>query len=327
MEALHYLLIILLGVLVSAFFAGAETGLISLNRVRLRHEVERKNRRAIILNGFVENSERLLGTTLFGTNLANVLVGVYATVLATILFHTDNFWVGFGAALVASALLLVFGEIVPKSLFRRYAHRLCMTIADALNAMAWVCAPMVLLVGFIMRMFVRLGGAPEAPKSFFVTREELKHLAKEGEAGGALTAEEREMIDGVFDFPYKTVYDVMLPMSRTVAVTRDILVAELFVLSQRTGFARFPVRESEKIIGVVNVYEILFENTGRAGTTAGQLMQKPQFVVSTERINRVLPVLRAGRHSISIVVSPEGKHVGILTIEDIVEEIVGDVEG
>ena len=196
MDAFHYLLIILSGVLASAFFAGAETGLISLNRVRLRHEVERKNRRAIILNGFVENSERLLGTTLFGTNLANVLVGVYASALATLLFRTDNFWVEFGAAFVGSGLLLVFGEIVPKSLFRHYAHRLCMTIADALNAMAWLCAPVVLFVGFIMRVIVRLGGGSDAPKSFFVTREELKHLAKEGEVGGALTAEEREMIDG-----------------------------------------------------------------------------------------------------------------------------------
>src|SRR5579863_1229779 len=281
METLDYLIIIFLGILGSAFFAGAETGLISLNRVRLRHEVERKNRRAIILNGFVENSERLLGTTLFGTNLANVLVGVYASVVATRLAHTDNFWVEFGAAFVASGLLLVFGEIVPKTLFRQYPHRLCMTIADALNAMAWLCAPMVLFVGFVMRMFVRLSGGAEAPKSFFVTREELKHLAKEGEAGGALSAEEREMIDGVFDFPYKTVYDVMLPISRAVVVPRNVLVAELFALSQRTGFARFPVRDGEKIVGVVNVYEIMFGDSARAGTTAGQLMKKPQFVAST----------------------------------------------
>ncbi|HVM60085.1 MAG TPA: hemolysin family protein [Verrucomicrobiae bacterium] len=327
MEALHYVLIILLGVLTSAFFAGAETGLISLNRVRLRHEVERKNRRAIILNGFVENSERLLGTTLFGTNLANVLVGVYASMLAVRLFQADVFWVELVAAVVASGLLLVFGEIVPKTLFRHYAHRLCMTIADLLNAMAWLCAPMVSFVGFFMHVFVRLSGGKEAPKSFFVTREELKHLAKEGEVGGALTADEREMIDGVFDFPYKTVYDVMVPMSKTSTITRDVAVAELFALSQQTGFARFPVRDGDKIVGVVNVYEIVFENTGGAGKTVEQLMQKPQFVATTERVNRVLPVLRASRHPISIVVSPEGKHVGIVTIEDIVEEIVGDVEG
>ena len=117
METLPYIFIILLGVLISAFFAGAETGLISLNRVRLRHEVERKNRRAIILNGFVENTERLLGTTLFGTNLANVLVGVYASVLVTRLFRTENFWVEFAATFVASALLLVFGELFPRRCF------------------------------------------------------------------------------------------------------------------------------------------------------------------------------------------------------------------
>jgi CBS domain containing-hemolysin-like protein len=202
-----------------------------------------------------------------------------------------------------------------------------MLVADALNAVAWLFAPVVTLLGFAMRAIVRVSGSAEAPKSFFVTREELKHLAKEGEAGGALSAEEREMIDGVFDFPYKSVYDVMLPIARAVTVLRNTVVSDLFAVSQRTGFARFPVRDGDKIVGIVNVYEILFERAGYGDQTAGQLMQKPQFVASTERINRVLPVLRAGRHPISIVVSPEGKHVGILTIEDIVEEIVGDVEG
>jgi len=327
MEALDYLVIIVLGILGSAFFAGAETGLISLNRVRLRHEVERKSRRAIILNGFVENTERLLGTTLFGTNLANVLVGVCASVFAAHLFHSDNFGLDFAVTIVASGFLLVFGEIVPKSLFRHYPHRLCMSIADALNMTAWLFAPLVVLLGFVMRAVVRFSGTTESPKSFFVTREELKHLAREGEAGGALTAEEREMIDGVFDFPSKTVYDIMLPLARAATVVRDTPVKELFAVSNRTGFARFPVMEGDKVAGIVNVYEILFDNVGGDGKTAGQLMQKPQFVLSTERVNRVLPVLRAGRRPISIVISPEGKHVGILTIEDIVEEIVGEVEG
>ena len=321
------LMLILVGVIGSAFFSGAETGLISMNRVRLRHEVERQNRRALIINGFVENTERLLGTMLLGNSVANVLVGVYASLLAAHLFSLDNAWASVGATLAASAVLLVFGEIVPKTLFRRYAYRLCMTIADALNAIAWLFAPFVALLGFVMRAIVRVGGGAEAPRSFFVTREELKYLAKEGEAGGALTPEEREMIDGVFDFPYKTVHDVMLPIAQAVTVARETSVAELLAVSQRSGFARFPVRDGEKVVGIVNVYEILFENAGPEGRTAGQLMQKPQFVASTERVNRVLPALRAGRHPISIVVSPEGKHVGILTIEDIVEEIVGDVEG
>jgi putative hemolysin len=327
MDVLRDLVLIVVGIAGAAFFAGTETGLISLNRVRLRHEVERKGRRALILNGFVENTERLLGTTLLGNSLANVLVGVYASLLARHLFAQNNVWTNLAATLVGSSVLLVVGEIAPKSLFRLYPYRLCMLVADALNAVAWLFAPVVSLLGFAMRAIVRVSGSAEAPKSFFVTREELKHLAKEGEAGGALSAEEREMIDGVFDFPYKTVYDVMLPIARAVMVLRDTVVSDVFEVSQRTGFARFPVRDGDKIVGIVNVYEILFERAGYGDQTAGQLMQKPQFVASSDRINRVLPVLRAGRHPISIVVSPEGKHVGILTIEDIVEEIVGDVEG
>ena len=327
MEIFRDLLFICVGIAGSAFFAGAETGLISLNRVRLRHEVERKHRRALIINSFVENTERLLGTTLLGNSLANVVVGVYSSILAVHLFGRGPVWVSLVATLLASALLLVLGEIAPKTIFRRYPHRLCMTLADALNATGWLLAPLVAVLGFVMRAVVRLSGKADAPRSFFVTREELKYLAKEGEAGGALTAEERQMIDGVFDFPYKTVHDVMVPLTRAVTIGRETSLVELFQISERSGFARFPVREGDKIIGLVNVYEILFDAADHKGHTAGQLMQKPQFVLSTERVNRVLPALRAGRRPISIVIDPEGKHVGLLTIEDIVEEIVGDVEG
>lgn len=327
METLRDILFIIVGVAASAFFAGLETGLISLNRLRLRHEVERKNRRAVIIDGFVENTERLLGTTLLGNSLANVLVGVYASALAVQLLGPRRVWVGLIATVVASALLLVFGEIAPKTLFRRYAHRLCMSMADVLNATAWLLAPFVVVLGFVMRAIARVSGRAEPPRSFFVTREELKYLAKEGEAGGALTAEEREMIDGVIDFPYKTVHDVMVPMQRAVTVARDTSLAELLQISERSGFARFPVRDGDKVLGIANVYEMLFDDKLRGNQTAGQLMHKPQFVLSTERVNRVLAVLRAGRHPISIVIDPEGRHVGLLGIEDIVEEIVGDVEG
>jgi putative hemolysin len=325
MDSLWLIAAMLLGLIGGAFFSGMETGLISLNRVRLRHEVERKDRRALIINRFIEDTEQLLGTTLAGTNLCNVVVAVAGSALAVRWFG-GSYLVDLTTTLVTSALVLVIAETVPKSLFRHYPHRLCITLADLLNAGAWLLAPLVTLLGLLMRLIARLSGrADEKPTSFFVTREELKHLAKEGESGGALTSEERQMIHGVFDFPYKTVHEVMTPLSRTVTVTPDTGIEELFEISQRTGYARLPVREADKITGIANVYEILF--AGITGRTVREVMQKAQFVSSTDRIHRVLPVLRASRTTLSIVINPEGKPLGIITIEDIVEEIVGEVEG
>jgi putative hemolysin len=326
MELHWHWLALALGFLGSAFFSGIETGLISLNRVRLRHQVERKNRRAITISGFVENTDRLLGITLIGNNLANVIVAISATTLAAALIG-PGYAVGLVATIVVSVMLVIVGEIVPKTLFRHYSFRLCLAFADLLAAVAWLFAPMVALLGLLMRAISRTSKGAEASRSFFVTREELKLLAKEGEAEGALTSEERQMIHGVFDFPHKTVYDVMVPLSRTVTVAPDTGVGELRDISQRTGFARFPVRDGGKLIGVVNVYEVLFKSSATDADLVKDYVHQSPVVFSTERIDRVLPRLRASRNPISIVVNPEGQHVGIITIEDIVEEIVGDVEG
>ena len=315
------------GLVACAFFAGMETGLISLNRVRLRHEVERNNRHAILINSFVENTDRLLGTTLAGSTLCSVLIAVTASALATRWFG-EGFVIDLATMLVSSAVVLVVAEITPKALFRQYAHRLCFTFADVLTATAWLLAPLVWLLGMLMHLIARVSGHDGGqPASFFVTREELKHLAKEGEAGGALSAEERRMIHGVFDFPYKTVHEIMVPLARVVTVAPETGVAELLNVSQRTGYARLPVRAGEGILGVANIYEILFANAAQPGKAARDLMQKPQCVLSTDRINRVLPVLRASRNPLCVVLNPSGRAVGIITIDDIVEEIVGDVEG
>lgn len=326
MDLFWGLIILEFGILASAFFSGYETGLISINRVRLQHLVERQNRRAAVLASFVNRPDKLLGTTLIGNNIANVLVSVLATSLLASVFG-----LGYQSELVAvvivSCVVLIFGEIVPKTLFRRYAHRLCLTFVDVLNVCAWLFAPGVVLLGGAMRWLQRLGSGGPPRSSLSVTREELKHLAREGEVGGELSGEEREMILGVFDFPFKTVFEVMVPLARTVTVSRDTTVAELLEVSERTGFARFPVRDGRQIVGVANVYEALFDPHVDGSRTTESLMRPPQQVLSTERINHVLPRLRASRLPLSVVINPEGQHVGIVSLEDIVEEIVGDVEG
>src|SRR5437867_3154944 len=166
MDCLWLAITILVGLVAGAFFSGMETGLISLNRVRLRHEVERQNRRALILHGFVENTERLLSTTLAGTNLCNVMVAVASSALALRLFGA-NVAIDLTTTLISAAVVLVLSEIVPKVLFRKYSHRLCLTCADALNAVAWSLAPLVWFLGVLMRALSRLSGrSDDKPHSF-----------------------------------------------------------------------------------------------------------------------------------------------------------------
>ncbi len=325
MSAAWYILFFLLGLAGSIFFAGVETGLISINRLRLRHDVERRNRRALLLNEIVEDSDRLLGTTLIGNNLSNVLVAVAASALTGALI-AEGFAVELVTTVVTAAVVLVVGEIAPKTLFRRYSYRLCMSSAPVLGVVAWLFAPLAAVLGLLMRAVARFAGVAEQPRSFYVTREELKHLAREGETVAELTAEERQMIAGVFDFPFKTVFEVMVPLGRIVTLSADTSVEELLGIAERTGYARFPVREGDKLTGIVNTYEILFAAEPAEGVTVSSYTRRPQYVLSTERVDRVLPVLRASRVPISVVVNPDGKHLGIVTIEDVVEEIVGDVE-
>lgn len=326
MEFIVYIVVIGFAVLASAFFAGYETGLISLNRMRLHHEAQRNDRRAQILEAFINNPDRLLGITLTGANISHVMISVFATALF-VKWMGEGFGVEFAAELFISAIVLVLGEIVPKTLFRRYPHRLCITLADVLSAAAWFLAPIVLVLSMLMRFVARVSRPDGRRRTFSVTREELKHLAREGEVDGELTADEREMILGVFDFPFKTIFEVMIPLGRTVTVGRDTTVADLLAISDRTGYARFPVRDGAEIPGIVNVYEILFDPAATGDKTIAQYMRKPPVVVATERVNRLLPRLRASRTPLSVVINPEGQSIGIVSIEDIVEEIVGEVEG
>jgi putative hemolysin len=316
-----------LAIVGSAYFAGLETGLISLNRIRLRHLVEKGNRRAQILHSFLQNPERLLATTLLGTNFSNVLVAVLAASAARHLVPHRGVAEAI-ATVVSATLLLIFGEIVPKSLFRQYSHRMCMAAAPSLFWIGKMLAVPVAVLNFITRGLQKSFRMPESGQSPFITRDELKALAHEGETGGELTPEERQMIHSVFDLRAKTVADVMVPMTKTRAVTPQTVGKEIAELSVQSGFSRFPVLDDGKAVGIVNIFQLLFDTFEQsAAKTAAELMQKPQIIAATEPVDRALPRLRASRTPLAIVADAHGNHIGIVTIEDLVEEIVGDVEG
>jgi putative hemolysin len=312
--------IVLLSLLASAFFSSAEIAFLAANRVRLRHLAEQGSR---VARGYMEafqRPEQLLSTAMMGVTIAHVVSSSVAT--AALLP-----WVGAQASLWATAILtplmLVFGEILPKALTQPRATEVALRTFDALRGSAWLVAPVVGVANLLVRAI--LGGLGHGERRDpFVSRADLRLLV-EREPDGAtdVLEEEREMIEGIFDLVETSVREVMVPLVDVVAVPEDASTDEVIAKIQQSGHSRLPVyRERiDNVVGVVAVLDIL----GRGATeeTIRTLMRPAHYVPATKRVSDLLPEMQRRRIQLAIVVDEYGASQGIVTVVDIIEEIVG----
>ena len=318
------LILVILALSTSSFFSGIETGLISLNRVRLRHLADEGDWRALILWSFLERPERLLATVLIGNWVSNVIAPVLVTDWLVNQLGSAGQWI---SLLGMSFVLLLLGDTVPKSLFRQYPTRLCLALAMPMQLSYTIFSPLVHFAEQFSQKMMHWLGIHQPPVKLFVTREELKLLAQESEQSGALSPEERRMVASVFEFTSLTARDIMVQIANTTMVTRSTPVTEILRLSKQRDFSRLPVvDESVKIIGLINVYDLLFSPTDPRGKTAEQCLRTALFVPANEQIDRILQKLRANRQPLAIVTDAQGKDLGVISLEDIVSRIVGEIE-
>jgi putative hemolysin len=298
----------------SFLFSGIEAGLLSLDQVRLRHQVKLQNRAAILLDRLVKEPERLLATILLVTNLADI---------AGLLLLTRRLVLTFGAAgylvalLVAAPVYLFLLGILPKSLFRRFPYRALAAFAGLLVITSRLLWPVLELGAQIGRLLVRRS---KAPPRLFAAREDLKQIAVESERQGALTAAERAMIHNVVDFRTVRVADVMVPLGKVVAVKPDATITEVLALSARTGIDRLPVISKKTALGLVTIFDILLDRD-----PSRELRHYTRRIVSAaenESAYRIIRRLRAARLTLAAVKGSNGRLAGIVTIEDLVGRLV-----
>ena len=307
----------------SAFFSGLETGVISINRMRLRHFVKEGSRRAQRLQDLLDPPDRLLGTTLLGTNLCNVMVSVIAASLA---FNVSQEWGPTVSAVIVTCVLLVFGEYVPKAWFQARPYRRCRPFANALHVSWRLMRPLVVAVTAITRVFLRNGGDMFGRGRHSVNREELKALAHDVERGGMLSPEERIMIHRVFELTTKEARQVMVPADRIVSIASDAMVADLCRASRSESYTRIPVRDAaDKLVGIVNMFDVLAAHHLDSKDPVGEFMRSPLFISESTPIDDIFPRLRISRQSMCLVCNETGDVTGLLTTEDIVSEIVGEL--
>lgn len=305
------------------FFSAAEMAFIAANRLRLRHLAEEGNRRAAEYLEAFRRPESVLSTAMMGVTVAHIVAASAAT--RTLLPVLDT-WAPVVVTAVLTPIMLVFGEVIPKTLAREWATTLILRLYRPLTWVGVLLSPVVVFANVVVRAVLRLAGSRQADARHFVSREELKALLQLEPGEADVTSQEAEMIDKIFDLGDTTVREVMVPLVDVAMLPEAATPAEAIALVQARGFSRIPVyREREStIVGVVAAMDLL--RGGAEALTVAALMRPPYYVPETKRIDDLLREMQRGRLQMAIVVDEYGGSTGAVTLEDILEQIVGKIE-
>ncbi len=316
-----FLILILLAMTGNAFFSGFETGLISINRLKLRHLAEEGVPWAVTLQNLLEQPAALLGTTLLGTNFCMTVASVLAASLGAKIHPVSGETIA--GAFMAIAVLL-FCEFLPKSWFRAQPLVRCPPFVPLFAVLQRVVRPLVQLVIGVTDRIIR---DPEQSvrRIPLITRDDLLHLTAKSVEEGALSPRQRFMLLRVTELSKIPCAAVMTPRSRMATLPADAPVSRFFQESTRTGFASYPVLNptGTDCLGVVNLFELMPVETPDSSTPLSRLMKPPQFVRDDVPVLDIFPLLRRTRQSLCLVQKANGELAGLLTVEDILRRILG----
>lgn len=317
------IVIIFLCVLGEAFFSGSEIALVSVDRIRLKHLEKTGNRTAKLVSNTLKNPERILGTTLLGTNLCTIS----STTIAASQFYL---WLGPAGVPVSIVIMtfvnLIFAEIVPKSIFQQKSNNIVMRSIHILRLFMLFFFPVVWLFSKIAVMITWIFGGKKSDRNEgFVSREELRLLMKMKHDKGDVKPSERRMINRLLNFTETSAKEIMIPLIEVAALSDRVTVKEATEKFVQTKHRRIPVyRERvDRIIGILNSFDILDEDPRKK---IKSLVRTAYYVPSTMGIAELLEGLQNNGRSMAIVVDEFGGAEGIVTVEDILEEVVGDIE-
>lgn len=320
MSNILQLLFIALCIIGAAFYSGIETGVISIRRLRLRHRLQQGDRAAKRLAFFLEEPDRLLGTTLVGTNLCIVLASVLSARLAGQLMGPSGQVL---SGLLLSAFLLVLGEYVPKAWFRAIPYQRSARFASVLYFSWIIFYPIGRAITWIAGLLLKEHTGGQNDLCSLATRDELKMLTVEAEQQGVLSAEERAMIHHTVELAGKTAQAIQTPLTYSVVVDAGCSVAEFIALAKTNSYMRYPVKRSDGsgFAGIIDLFDVLIGSKNHTSAITPYIRKAVMLPHSTPA-DDVLPRLRIARQSMGLVTDDEGRVTGLVTTDDILTQIV-----
>lgn len=310
----------------SAFFSASETAMFSANKVKIRHMAEEGNPRAILTRRLMDQPSKLISTILIGNNVVNIGATALATSLAIKTFGSTGAGIATGGM---TFFVLVFGEITPKTIAAKRAEAIALRISGLLNTLGLIMLPIIRILNFLSSGIIRLFGGT-APENPYITEEELRMLVNVGQEEGTIDPDEREMIDSIFEFDDTLVREVMVPRIDIIAVNANDTIDNLLNIIVDVGHSRIPVYEQtvDNIIGVIYAKDLLkpLQNCGKEYPSIEKLMRSAYYVPESKKVRDLFEELRKEKVHMAIVLDEYGGTAGLVTIEDLIEEIMGDIQ-
>jgi len=309
--------------ILSAFFSGSETALIAANRYRLAYLARHGNRSAMRVRKLIEDRERLLSTILVGNNFANIAASALATTLAIEIAGERGVLL---ATLLMTVLVLIFAEIAPKTLAARYPERISFFVATPIALLEKVLWPVAGGAIAIANVSLRLIGHSGA-ESTVMSEEDLKGMISLGDEELKIAREKRSMLRGVFRLEDVSVEDIMIPRTAVAAIDIEAPPSAIVDIIRNSGFTRFPVYRGtlDDVIGVLNSKDMFKFSDRIDELDIRKMCRKPLFVPESAPIQAVLKAFQKQRQHLAMVIDEYGGVEGIVTLEDVLEEIVGEI--
>lgn len=321
-SGLSYIFLIVL-VALSAFFSGSETALTSVNKIRLKSLAESGNEKAARTLRVAENYERMISTVLIGNNIVNIASASLATVIFTVLLGADK-----GAAvstIVMTIVVLIFGEVLPKNYAKNNADSLAMLVSGPISFLMTIFKPFSAALSALSGLMARLTGGEDDKPS--VTEEELKYIVESIEEEGVLEENESDLVQSALEFDEIEVQEIVTPRVDMVTLDVEDSWEDILELAKNSKVSRIPVYEGsiDNIIGLVHVRDILEDEITSTEHDIHALLTQCLFVHKTMNLSGLLEKLRKEKMPMAIVTDDYGGTMGLVTIEDIVEELVGEI--
>ena len=325
MDSIPYDSIILLGALLilSGYFSASETAITSANKVRLRNQADH-NKKAKRSLDIAENFDQSLSTILIGNNIVNIAMATIATKIATDMWGSNNSTL-LMTTLFITLLVLVFGEILPKSFAKQFAEKYLLLISTSLAGIMKVFFPVTWLFVQLKLGVNKLIGTGDTEPT--VTDEDVKALVEIGEEEGTFLSQEKELLHNAIEFDDIVVNDIITPRPDVVAVSMDMHIDEIKEIFIKEKYSRLPVYEDtiDNIIGIISHRDFFAQYVQNPKFSIKTILRKPYVVIGYMKISNLLKELQVSKNHLAIVIDEYGGTAGIISMEDIIEEIVGDI--